>query len=313
MHILRGNERIGLGSQPCELTCGGRILWLENTVFIIETANGTKPMKTNRAFLAGAIASAVIVLGANAQTPYTIAQMEALSTGTLAGLGVPTSTPVVTAILSTPGTLDGYTYSSYSFLVNDGTGSADIFGSLAGLGYTPTVGDSINVSGTYSPYHQIPELGTVTAASLNTSGNSVPGPATTTIPTAIASGTGPMPLSLAGYLLTIDNVSLYTDSGATIPVSGNFATHANTTLYMKDGGGNIMELYVWASSYSTDGAMGGTAIPTGTVDVTGFLTQNGAFGPEMTPMSITQVPEPSTLVLAGLGLAGLLVSRRRNS
>ena len=113
--------------------------------------------------------------------------------------------------------------------------------------------------------------------------------------------------------MTLDNVSLYTDSAATVPVSGNFATHANTTLYMKDSGGNIMELYVWASSYSTDGAMGGTAIPTGTVDVTGFLHQNGGFAPEMTPLSITQVPEPSTLVLAGLGLAGLLVSRRRIS
>jgi hypothetical protein len=80
---------------------------------------------------------------------------------------------------------------------------------------------------------------------------------------------------------------------------------------MKDSGGNIMELYVWASSYSTCGALGGTPIPTGTVDVTGFLSQSGTFGPEMTPFSITSVPEPSTLALVGLGVAGLLIRRRR--
>ena len=150
-------------------------------------------MKTNRAFLAGAIASAVVVLGANAQINY-INNVEALTSGTVVPLN---SGPVVTAILSTPGTLDGYTYTSYSFLVNDGTGSLDIYGSLAGLGYTPTVGDSINISGTWSPYQQLPEMGTVTGVTLNSSGNSVPGPATTTIPTAVASGTGPIPLSLA--------------------------------------------------------------------------------------------------------------------
>jgi hypothetical protein len=108
---------------------------------------------------------------------------------------------------------------------------------------------------------------------------------------------------------------LYTDSAATIPVSGNFALTPTPPLYMKDTGGNIMELYFWASSYSTDGAMGGTPIPTGPVDVVGFLVANwNLWRPEMTPYSsITQVPEPSTLVLAGLGLAGLLVSRRRIS
>jgi hypothetical protein len=264
-------------------------------------------MKTNRAFLAGAIASAVVSLGANVLASD-ISTILSQPTGTPITLD---SSPIVTAILSAPGTLDGYTYTSYSFLAQDTSGSLDIFGSLSGLGYTPTVGDAITVSGTFSPYHQVPEIATVTAISATSSGNPGFGVPITTIPIAAASGTGTLPSSLAGTLLTIDNVTLYTDSGATVPVSGNFATHANTALYMKDSGGNIMELYVWASSYSTCGALGGTPIPTGTVDVTGFLSQSGTFGPEMTPFSITSVPEPSTLALVGLGVAGLLIRRRR--
>jgi hypothetical protein len=95
-------------------------------------------------------------------------------------------------------------------------------------------------------------------------------------------------------------------------VSGNFATHANVTLYAKDASGNIMEVYDWASSYSVDGAFGGTPIPTGTVDMTGFVSQSGTFGPEFTPMSITSVvPEPSTMALLGIGGTACLGFFRR--
>jgi hypothetical protein len=59
--------------------------------------------------------------------------------------------------------------------------------------------------------------------------------------------------------------------------------------------------------------MVGTPIPTGPVDVVGLLSQSGTFGVEITPYSITSVPEPSTLALLGLGVAGFLVSRRRIS
>jgi hypothetical protein len=261
----------------------------------------------NHTLSAGAIAAALVLFGANAWADN-IATIEGYPAATVVTLN---SSPVVTAILSAPGTLDGYTYTSYSFLAQDTSGSIDVFGSLSGLGYTPTVGDAITVNGTFSPYHQIPEIGTVTAISASSSGNPLFGIPITTIPLAIASGTGTLPQSLAGTLLTINNVTLYTDAAATTPVSGNFATHANTALYMKDSGGNIMELYVWASSYSTCGALGGTPIPTGTVNVTGFLSQSGTFAPEMTPFSITQVPEPSTLALVGLGVVGLLIRRRK--
>ena len=72
--------------------------------------------------------------------------------------------PVVTAVLSHPGVTDGHTYTSWYFLANDGTGSALIYASSAAVGsYTPTVGDALTISGKYSPYHQLPEIGTITA------------------------------------------------------------------------------------------------------------------------------------------------------
>ena len=103
---------------------------------------------------------------------------------------------------------------------------------------------------------------------------------------------------------------MYTDSAATIPATGTFA-NANTAFYLKDTSGNIMELYFWKSSYSSCGELIDTPIPTGPLDVLGLLSQSGSYPVEITPYSFTQVPEPSTITLAGLGLLGLLAARRR--
>jgi len=260
-------------------------------------------------FLTSSIVFAAVLLASNA-----LADDAATIFGDSSGTGVTYDNasgafPVVTAILSQPGTVDGYTYTTWSFLAADSSGSLDIYSTLSGLSYTPTVGDAISISGTYSPYHQIPELGTITSVSLESSGNTFAAPLTYTIPQLTASTT--IPQSQAGQLVTLDNVSLYTDSAATIPVSGNFATHANVTLYAKDADGNIMEIYDWASSYSTAGAFGGTPEPTGLVDITGFVSQSGTFPVEMTPFSITAVPEPTTLGLGGAGTLLALIFRLR--
>jgi hypothetical protein len=268
-------------------------------------------MKKYYYLLTGLIASTVVLFASNAlassaSTIFSDATGTAVTYDNASG-----AYPVITAILSQPGSGDGYTYTTWSFLAADSSGSLDIYSALTGFGYTPQVGDAISVSGTYSPYHQIPEVGTITSISRQSSGNAVSSPIAYTIPQLTASGTGAIPINLAGQLVTLDNVSLYTDSAATIPVSGNFTTHANVTFYAKDGSGNIMEVYDWASSYSTAGALGGTPEPTGLVDITGFVSQSGTFSPEMTPFSITSVPEPTTLSLCGAGALLALIFRLR--
>jgi len=192
-----------------------------------------------------------------------------------------------------------HTYTSWSFLANDGTGSIDIYGTLAGLNYTPTLGDAITATGEYYPYHQLPELEYPTAISEVASHEPVAAPVSTTIPLMNQTT---VPPSIAGYLVTVSNVTI---TGA----SGNFPA-ANTSYTISDGA-NSMTMYYWYTSYSSDGALSGTPIPTGSVDITGFMSvyPTPAPGvPEFTPISIVPhaaAPEPGTLSLAATGLLGL--------
>ena len=135
-------------------------------------------------------------------------------------------------------------------------------------GYIPTVGDAISVSGTYSPYREIPEIGTMTAATRMSTGHAIPAPQIYAIPQINAYTS--IPQNIGGYLIEITNVMLYTDSAGTVPVSGNFPG-ANGTYYMKDDSGNILPMYFWVTSYSSDAAMIGTPMPQGHVNVTGFI------------------------------------------
>lgn len=230
--------------------------------------------------------------------------------------------PIVTTILSAPSgsiynpgaSLDGYTYGNWSYMAADTTGSLDLFYSKTAAGPvanypTPTVGDTILVQGVWSPFDGIPEIANGTAQAINVFGPGSQGnppyppgaPVLTTIPT-INVGTNGHAINLsglAGYYLQLNNVTISSNgitSGLVLPV------HGNGTYQITDGANNSMTMFFWASSYSKDGAMGGDGLPTGPVNMTGFVDDFGNSA-EFVPITINglTVPEPSVLNICGLG------------
>lgn len=247
---------------------------------------------------------------ANAQNSGTIAYIESNVASGTAGVNV-SPDPIVTYIASQPGTGDGYTYGNWSILVQDNTGALDLFGHLpAGSSYTPAVGDAVNATGTYSPFDGIPEIETLTAIGADSTGNTVPAAPIygnlSAIPTPLAVPS-PTPPTVSGYLINVDDVTILNTTG-----NADFPTHANGTYTIEDGSGNTMELYQWASSYSTAGALGGTLIPTGPVNIVGLVDEFSG-SPELIPFGITpaSTPEPTTLALATMGGGALLMALRR--
>jgi hypothetical protein len=104
-------------------------------------------------------------------------------------------------------------------------------------------------------------------------------------------------------LIQLNNVTI---SG----LGANYTVHANMTGTITDQSANSMVLYLWASSYSTCGAIAaaGGPVPTGLVDMTGFISDyynstTLTTTAEFVPTSITVVPEPVAMSLCGLGAA----------
>jgi hypothetical protein len=214
------------------------------------------------------------------------------------------SNPVITAIGSMPGSGDGYTYTRYAILAQDSTGSIDLFGALPSGSPTPAVGDTVSAAGTFSPFDSIPEIGTLTSFSV-TGTAPVPAPLVVT-PSQLQ---GIPDDTILGYYVTLNNV-LITQETTSDPVPGSFPTHALGTYTLTDlQGNNPVTMFQYASSYSTAGALGGTVVPTGPVNITGTVDvfDNAV---EFIPFSVTAVPEPASASLLILGGAALVARRR---
>jgi hypothetical protein len=253
--------------------------------------------------VAGALAAAVLGVTVGTSRAANIATIEGLASGTATTLD---SNPVITAIGSMPGSGDGYTYTNYAILAQDSTGSLDLFGHLpSGDTYVPTVGDTVTASGKFSPFDSIPEIGTLTALS-KTGTAPVPAPLVVTPAELQVTPTN----AILGFYVTLNDVLIKPQTG-TDPVPGSFPVHANGSYTMTDASGNNpVSLFQFASSYLTAGALGGTVIPTGPVDITGLVDAfSGAA--EVVPFSVTAVPEPTSLSLLALGGIALLNRRKR--
>jgi hypothetical protein len=275
------------------------------------------------AILAGSVALAAPAFGSSigaVESSYSGSNLFGQTIGNTGG-GDPTA--VVTAILSQPGTVHGKTYTSYASLVNDGTGSVDVYGTATQYsGYTPTVGDGIEVSSAeYSPYHQLPELeasssSTTMTITQNSTGNPVPGNLTATVSQMNVTT---LPYNLAGYLIDLNNayITSGTGTGASILTPGETFGTGNLQLTVTDSTGSE-ELYYYPTSYSLANLdLYGITIPVGVpVDMVGIASvypTPAPGAPEFIPFSITVVPEPVSTGLLAVGSVALLMRRRRTA
>ncbi len=242
-----------------------------------------------RPFETVAILGAILAffIAADRVTASSIAAVEAMPVGVTAVLD---NNPIVTAVLA-----DNW------ILVNDGTGSMALFG----IDVPPTVGDNIRAVGTLSFFHQIPEFSPTTIFAVNSVGSPVPPPITATISQM---NVPTLPLSLAGHLIELNRVWI---SGA--PATFGEKEFSAT---ITDSSGNSMALFYSPVGISTSlQNLDGLAIPAGPVNMTGIVSESLSGNDmiaEFSPLTMSSVPEPPSLTLAGIGAVFLLAAIRRH-
>ena len=242
-------------------------------------------MKT---FNRGALAVAVLAATSAVASASTISQFIS-SGGTITGA-------TITGVLDQNATYAG----EYSYVIQDATGGILMYGVS---GYTPQVGDVVDVTGSYAPYNGNPEISYASSPSVTkTTGTAFTPPVVTTADFNSGFYNG---VPLAGCIVTLKDLTF---SGG-----GNFDTYG--TFYGSDAVGSAALYFYYKDSYVV--AAAGQAIPTVPSDVTGLVDYyNGTY--EIYPVSITPsvttvaTPEPASLSIAGIGAAAVLIRRRRS-
>ncbi len=249
----------------------------------------SKFLRVGVLLLASAIISLACCDKSNAQVTGNVNTIENQSSGTTVSTD---SNPTITAILSTPGTWNGKTYTNWAFLLNDGTGSLEYFGTLPNGSPTPVVGDEVNISGKYSPFNAIPEIANATSFSFVSHGGTVPAPLPETIPTMNV--TNP-PLTIAGYLVNVQGVAITPAGGTFLDGTSSF----NQALTITDLNSNSMVLYYYQSSYSLPNQnFYGTQVPSARQNITGIIDVFSGTNPEFLLMSMSpyQASLPSNVI-----------------
>jgi len=283
--------------------------------------------------LAGAIAVAVALVGTKVLADDATDIQSFYTTGSYATYDNTSGAyPIITAVGSMPTNIGGHVYTGWSVFAQDLTGSLDLFISASTLSNlnahgnatstSMNVGDALNVAGQWSPYHQIPEMafnptfiGSPSNNFFNTvsTGNTVPTAPIFTVSQIAAVGSA---LSnhqdIAGFYLEIQNVVITGSNGFTA-LPGWTNGIAQETFTVTDNTGS-MTMFDWTTSYSGATLLSNTPIGVAnSYNAFGFVSYNTGGPLEFTPLSLVAVPEPSTVLLVGAGLAGLLALRRRRS
>ncbi|MBK8845246.1 MAG: T9SS type A sorting domain-containing protein [Bacteroidetes bacterium] len=156
--------------------------------------------------------------------------------------------PVGSTVTVTGVCLNGAELGSNIRYINDGTGYIAIFGNLVS---TSTTGDEITVTGATVQFQNLLEVGTLTNATINSSGNLLPAAALIT------------PFQLdemhESWLIKMDNIS-FANAGAVIG--------GNATYNFSNSNGETGVMYVRGGS-----PLIGQTLPLGNVNATGICTQ----------------------------------------
>jgi hypothetical protein len=299
------------------------------TVTRKETKSAEDRAMKNRLLLAGTIVSAIALVGARVYADDA-SDIEGFypDNAYVAYDDMSGDYPVVTAILSQPGVFGGHTYTGWSVLAQDQTGSLDLFISQRSLttmthnaSASIAVGDALNVAGQWSPFHQIPELSFSSVPASNnyftivSHGNPRPTPPVFTVSQLNVNNISNH-IEFAGYFLQIQNAIL---SGSTGSFQSTFPNYAQANIasesYTITDQTGSMTMFDWVRSYSVAGALGGIAVPYGPIDALGFVSYNPGGSAEVTLLPDFLIPEPSSFALVGMGMGSLaaLVIRRHRS
>jgi hypothetical protein len=255
-----------------------------------------------------ALAAAAVILPAGTSQAVTFANIAAANA---AGSGTVTvnSTPP-SEVVTISNVLNVNATNGFNVDVQDSSGGTELFRFPASAfvgGFTPAVGDVIDVTATDSPFQGNNEFSNVGASvTLDSTGTfTAPAATTTQVNDAFAGALNAANKILLDETVTLNNVII-------TPVTvGQTAFATNGSYDATDASGTTILFINAATSASAVNVFAGQNIPTGPVNVTGFVDWFSTGSEiEINPTAITPAPEPAALGLIAAAGALMTIKRR---